>query len=118
MMVSGVLLIGDAGATLLWQEPVSWYLVQGQQTKLEEALASPPARARVIAKKPLKGDAIGKITIPAIKLTKYVVQGTDTASLRKGPATTPPPRSPASAAPAPSPATAPPTARPSATSTS
>jgi len=85
MMVSGVLLIGDAGATLLWQEPVSWYLVQSQQTKLEEALASPPARARVIAKKPLKGDAIGKITIPAIKLKKYVVQGTDTASLRKGP---------------------------------
>jgi sortase A len=85
MMVSGVLLIGDAGATLLWQEPVSGFLVKHQQAKLEEALASPPARARVIAKKPLKGDSIGKITIPAIKLKKYVVQGTDTASLRKGP---------------------------------
>ncbi len=85
MMVSGVLLIGDAGATFLWQEPVSWYLVQSQQTKLEEALASPPARARVIAKKPLKGDAIGKLTIPAIKLKRFLVQGTDTASLRKGP---------------------------------
>jgi sortase A len=83
MMVSGLLLISDAGATLLWQEPVSWYLVKHQQHELELALASPPQR--VIHKKPLKGDAIGKITIPRIKLSKYVVEGTDTASLRKGP---------------------------------
>jgi sortase A len=83
MMVSGVLLIGDAGATLLWQEPVSWYLVKHQQHELEIALAAPPPR--VIHKKPLKGDAIGKITIPAIHLSRYVVEGTDTASLRKGP---------------------------------
>jgi sortase A len=83
MMVSGVLLIGDAAATLLWQEPVSWWLVKHQQHQLELALASPPPR--VIHKKPLKGDAIGKITIPAIGVSKYVVQGTDTPSLRKGP---------------------------------
>jgi sortase A len=83
LMVSGILLIGDAGATLLWQEPVSWWLVKHQQHELEIALASPPSR--VIHKKPLKGDAIGKITIPRIKLTRYVVEGTDTASLRKGP---------------------------------
>jgi sortase A len=83
MMVSGVLLIGDAAATLLWQEPVSWWLVKHQQHQLELALASPPPR--VIHKKPLKGDAIGKITIPAIGVSNYVVQGTDTASLRKGP---------------------------------
>jgi sortase A len=83
MMVSGVLLIADAGSTLLWQEPVSWWLVKHQQHELEIALAAPPPR--VIHKKPLKGDAIGKITIPSIKLSRYVVQGTDTASLRKGP---------------------------------
>jgi sortase A len=83
MMVSGTLLIADAGATLLWQEPVSWYLVKHQQHQLEIALAEPPAR--VIAKKPLKGDAIGKITIPSIDVSRYVIQGTDTASLRKGP---------------------------------
>jgi sortase A len=83
MMVSGALLIGDAGSTLLWQEPISWFLVQQQQSNLEEALAKPPAR--VIQRKPLKGDAIGKITIPSIGVSRYVVEGTDTASLRKGP---------------------------------
>jgi sortase A len=83
MMVSGVLLIGDAGATLLWQEPVSGFLVRHQQHELEQAFAAPPPR--VIAKKPLKGDAIGKLTIHSIGVSKYVVEGTDTASLRKGP---------------------------------
>jgi sortase A len=83
MMVSGALLIGDAAATLLWQEPVSWFLVQHQQSNLEEALAEPPAR--VTQRKPLKGDAVGKITIPSIGVSRYVVEGTDTASLRKGP---------------------------------
>jgi sortase A len=83
MVVSGALLIADAGTTLLWQEPVSGFLVKHQQTKLEEALAKPPPR--VIARKPLKGDAVGKITIPSIGVSKYIVEGTDTASLRKGP---------------------------------
>jgi sortase A len=82
-MVSGTLLIADAGATLLWQEPVSWYLVQHQQHQLELALASPPPR--VLHKHPLRGDAIGAITIPRISLHRYVVQGTGTDDLRKGP---------------------------------
>ena len=64
MMVSGVLLLGDAGATLLWQEPVSAYVAERQQGKLEEAfVAAPP---RVIRKQPLPGDAIARLTIPAI----------------------------------------------------
>ena len=83
MMVSGAMLIGDAGVTLLWQEPISWLLVQHQQSELEDALAKPPAR--VIRKEPLKGDAIGKIEIPSIHVSRFVVEGTDTASLRKGP---------------------------------
>ena len=83
MMVSGALLIGDAGATLLWQEPVSWFLVKHQQSRLGEALAKPPPR--VVRREPLKGDAVGRITIPSIGLSRYVVEGTDTASLRKGP---------------------------------
>ena len=83
MMVSGMLLISDAGVTLLWQEPVSWLLVQRQQSKLEDALGSPPPR--VIRKQPLRGDAIGRITIPSIKLSRFLIEGTDTASLRKGP---------------------------------
>ena len=83
MMVSGVLLITDAGVTLLWQEPVSWLVADRQQAKLEEAYANPPRR--VLRRMPLKGDAIGRITIPAIGVNEYVVEGTDTGSLRKGP---------------------------------
>jgi sortase A len=83
LMVSGVLLIGDAAATLLWQEPVSALVSERQQSKLGEALADPPPR--VLEKKPLPGDAIGRLEIPAIGVREYVVEGTDTANLRKGP---------------------------------
>jgi sortase A len=83
LMVSGVLLIADAAATLLWQEPVSAFMAERQQSKLEEALVDPPPR--VLKKKPLAGDAIGRIEIPAIGVEDFVVEGTDTANLRKGP---------------------------------
>src|SRR5215216_421206 len=83
LIVSGVLLIGDAAATLLWQEPVSAVVAERQQSKLEQALVDPPPR--VLKKKPLPGDAIGRIEIPALGVTDYVVEGTDTANLRKGP---------------------------------
>jgi sortase A len=83
MMVSGTLLITDAGVTLLWQEPVSWFLANRQQAKLEDALASPPRR--VLERRPLEGDAIGRISIPAIGVSEFVVEGTDTGNLRKGP---------------------------------
>ena len=85
MMVSGALLIADAGVTLLWQEPVSAFVAQRQQIKLEQALADPVVVKRVVRRRPLKGDAIGKIEIPAIDVDEYLVEGTDTASLRKGP---------------------------------
>ena len=90
MMVSGVLLIGDAGVTLAWQEPISGYLAQRQQNELEEDLADPDLQARVEAafrerQRPLKGDAIGRIVLPAIDEDYYVIEGTDTESLRKGP---------------------------------
>ncbi|HYN52493.1 MAG TPA: class E sortase [Thermoleophilaceae bacterium] len=99
MMVSGVLLISDAAATLLWQEPVSAFVAERQQQQLEEALFDPPER--VVRRKPLKGDAIARIRIPAIGVSDYVVEGTDTASLRKGPGhypETPLPGSPGTAA--------------------
>ena len=83
MIVSGALLITDAGVTLLWQEPVSWLLAQREQAKLEDALAAAPRR--VLARQPLQGDAIGRITIPSIGVSEFVVEGTDTANLRKGP---------------------------------
>jgi sortase A len=83
MMVSGTLLIADAAVTLLWQEPVSAYVADQNQGTLKKAFSDPPKR--VIRRQPLKGDAIARIMIPSIGLTKYVVQGTDVDSLRKGP---------------------------------
>jgi sortase A len=83
LIVSGALLIADAAATLLWQEPVSALMAERQQSKLEEALVDPPPR--VLQKKPLPGDAIGRIEIPAIGVEDHVVEGTDTGNLRKGP---------------------------------
>jgi sortase A len=83
MMVSGALLISDAAATLLWQEPVSAYFSERQQVKLEKALVDPPAR--VVRKEPLRGDALGKLLIPSIGVSEYVVEGTDADNLRKGP---------------------------------
>ena len=83
MMVSGTLLIADAGVTLLWQEPVSAFVANKQQDKLKTAFFDPPRR--VIRRMPLKGDAIARIDIRAIGISEYVVEGTDTTSLRKGP---------------------------------
>jgi sortase A len=83
LMVSGTLLIADAGMTLLWQEPISAFVANQQQGKLKTAFLDPPGR--VIRREPLKGDAIARIDIPGIGVSEYVVEGTDVGSLRKGP---------------------------------
>lgn len=83
LMVSGVLLISDAGTTLVWQEPVSALLASIQQGKLEESVANPPDRVR--AKRPRAGDAIGRIELPTLDRSYYVIEGTRTGDLRKGP---------------------------------
>jgi sortase A len=83
MMVSGVLLISDAVVTLAWQEPVSAYFSERQQVKLEKALIDPPKR--VVQKEPLPGDALGKLRMPSIGVSEYVIEGTDAGNLRKGP---------------------------------
>jgi sortase A len=87
MMVSGALLITDAAVTLLWQEPVSAFVAERQQDQLAEQLFDPPPQVekRVRERMPLPGDAIGRLEIPAIGVSEYVVEGTDTANLRKGP---------------------------------
>jgi sortase A len=83
MMVSGALLITDALITLLWQEPVSAFVADREQAALKDALFDPPER--VLRREPLEGDAIARIEIPAIGVSEYVVEGTDTGDLRKGP---------------------------------
>lgn len=87
MIVSGTLLIADAAVTLLWEEPVSAVVAEHQQSTLRKQLYDPPAKVekRVRERKPLPGDAIGKLEIPSIGVSEYVVEGTDTANLRKGP---------------------------------
>jgi sortase A len=86
LIVSGAMLIADAVLTLTWQEPVSAFLQDRQQAALENQLEElPPSSRKLVRFRPLKGRAIGEIDLPAIDKTAYVVQGTDAASLRKGP---------------------------------
>ncbi|HEX7291812.1 MAG TPA: class E sortase [Conexibacter sp.] len=108
LIVAGVLMIADAGVTLAWQEPVSALLARIEQDKLSGRLErieqSGPTRVqrRVLAALPSQrrriqflarearrtaqeGDPIGRIAIPAIGADFVVVQGTDGATLRKGP---------------------------------
>jgi len=85
LIVSGILMIGDAAATILWQEPVSYLLAKQQQAQLDEALASPVQRRRVLRRKPLPGDSIGRIRLPSLRRSYFVIEGTKTGDLRKGP---------------------------------
>jgi sortase A len=87
LMVSGILLIADAGITLAWQEPVSAFLAERQQNALKEEFEDPPPHVerRIREKRPLPGDAIGEIILPSLGKRYYVVEGTDTGDLRKGP---------------------------------
>jgi sortase A len=106
LIISGLILLLDAGVTLLWQEPVTAVigLVKraqintGYETKLPlneldqhalKGLTSPTQRVAFLARREQRqvptGDAIGKIDIPTIDASFDVVQGTDTSSLEKGP---------------------------------
>jgi sortase A len=83
LMVTGALLLVDAVLTVTWQEPISSFFANREQGKLEDALAQPPRR--VIERRPLRGDAIGKITLPTQDRSYFVIEGTGTKDLRKGP---------------------------------
>src|SRR5918993_3861080 len=83
LMVSGVLLIADAAVTLAWQEPISAFMAEREQDKLEEQFDAPPRR--VVERQPLPGDTIAKLLLPTIDRDYFVVEGTDSESLRKGP---------------------------------
>jgi sortase A len=108
LILSGLLLVLDAGVTVLWQEPVTAVVAlikRGQiDTRLltyqraplsqidEHALASLRTQtqrisylARLERRAAPTGNAVGKIEIPKIGASYNVVQGTDTASLEKGP---------------------------------
>jgi sortase A len=106
LIISGVLLMIDAGATLIWQEPVTAVIALIKQSQIDERyLSRQPLTpvdqhalqnlvginqrvaylARAEARRIATGAAIGKIEIGKIGASFDVVQGTDTSSLEKGP---------------------------------
>jgi sortase A len=108
LIVSGVLLLADAGLTMFWQEPISAIYAQieqdklgGQLQELEDirptpvekralaALPDPAARiafaARALDRRIKPGKPIGRIRIPRIGLSRIVVEGTGHDDLQKGP---------------------------------
>ena len=108
LITAGLVVLTDAGLTLVWQEPFSAAyaaIKQGQAAdqlnQLEsqyptpadlEAIAgvrSNAAKARILADRfephLQEGHAIGRIKIDRIGLSIVVIQGTDTTSLEKGP---------------------------------
>jgi sortase A len=108
LIISGVLLLVDAGLTVAWQEPVSALYARvtqdrlgGELEDLEQAEPSPiegralkkirssgkrtAFLARSLKRRRGEGDAAGRIRIPAIGAKFVVVDGTKPASLRKGP---------------------------------
>jgi sortase A len=105
LIISGVLLVLDAGVTLAWQEPVTAIVGLIKRGEINKQLLSAPLSsldrnalrslrttqqriaylARREAHQVKTGEAIGHITISKIGASFDVVQGTDTASLEKGP---------------------------------
>jgi sortase A len=107
LMISGVLLLADAGITLLWQEPLTAVIALIKRGEIDKrflsyksaplseldrralaAIKSVSERIAYLARQERgavkTGDAIGTIELPNIG-TFTVVQGTDDATLEKGP---------------------------------
>jgi sortase A len=108
LLVVGGLLLADAVATLVWQEPLSALYSRLQQGKLDDRLAKlegtePTAvdrrvlsrlgtldrrlayAARALNRRTEDGQPLGRIRIPSIGVSSVVVAGTNTSSLRLGP---------------------------------
>jgi sortase A len=108
LMIAGLLLVLDAGITLVWQEPVTAVIglvkrsqIDNQYLSFQTAplthvethalvkLSSVQDRIAYLARREqhqvATGYAIGHISIPKIGAGYSVVQGTDEASLEKGP---------------------------------
>jgi sortase A len=108
LIVTGALLLADAAATLVWQEPLSSIYAHVQQGKLSRRLArldSQPAltverrplprvrdtrrrlagAARALERRTGAGDPLGRLRLPRIGVSAVVVEGTAAADLRSGP---------------------------------
>jgi sortase A len=108
LITAGLVILADVGLTLVWKEPVSTVYGSFKQGEAEDELAALEERfpsaelleevartdnitekaailADAFAKEAEAGTGIGRIEIPSIDLDVVVVEGTDTASLQKGP---------------------------------
>jgi sortase A len=108
LITAGIVVLVDLGLTLAWKEPLSSIYGSLQQGKAEDELADLEdrfpreellrraldeedlaKRVRVLAdafeREVERGQAIGRIAIRRIDLDVVVVEGTDTASLQRGP---------------------------------
>jgi sortase A len=108
LIISGLLLLADAGVTLIWQEPLTAVIGSIRQGQIDrrllsyrtaplsaldrrslQALAGVRQRIAYLARREqhqlILGDAVGRIVIPSIGADFTVVQGTDEGSLEKGP---------------------------------
>lgn len=107
LIISGLLLLADAGVTLLWQEPLTAVIALIKRGEINKNFLSYKAAplseldrralaaihsirdrvaylARAERREVRTGDAIGTIQLPNIG-TYTVVQGTDETTLQKGP---------------------------------
>lgn len=108
LITAGLVVLADAGLTMVWQEPLSAAYGTLRQDEAEDELAEledqfptdadlaavagvrgDVARAEILAglfkQRIGTGDSIGRIDIDRIGLDMVLVHGTDTASLQKGP---------------------------------
>ncbi len=108
LIISGLLLVLDAGVTLLWQEPVTALVGLIKRDQVDQRFLSYRSaplsaldrdalaqlrtlrqRLSYLARREQRqvptGDALGRIVITKIGASFQVIQGTDTASLEKGP---------------------------------
>ncbi len=108
LIISGLLLLIDAGVTLLWQEPLTALIGTIKQSEINQRylsyrqtplsaldqrslalLRDTPRRIAFLARQELRevpvGAAVGRIEIPKIGADYVVVEGTDETSLEKGP---------------------------------
>jgi sortase A len=108
LIISGLLLVLDAGVTLVWQEPVTAVVAMIKRGEINKrflsyrsapltrvdrsalsSLRSMDQRISYLARREqhqvTTGAAIGQIVISKIGASFDIVQGTDTSSLEKGP---------------------------------
>ncbi|HTA13926.1 MAG TPA: class E sortase [Solirubrobacteraceae bacterium] len=108
LIVAGLLVLLDAGVTLVWQEPISALYAQlkqeslgGDLSALDHAVPTPTTKhtlaglheerrrvaylAGTLQRHAKAGSAVGRIRIPTIGASFVVVKGTGTSELENGP---------------------------------